>query len=139
MHDDSFSRSIYYICMAVIGYSVAGYLILRWFRVNPAILFPPCRLHQRTGYYCMGCGGTRALRLFFQGHWIRSFYYHPAVDVAMLFLCVFLPSNTLEFLTGGRIHGLRVKPFHLWILTGIMVVQWIIKNGVFYFTGVNLI
>ena len=42
----------------ITAYSIAGYLILRWLRVDPAILFPPCRLYQRTGYYCMGCGGT---------------------------------------------------------------------------------
>lgn len=125
--------------MAVIGYSIAGYLILRLMHWDPNILFPPCRLYARTGYYCIGCGGTRALRLFFQGRWLRSFYYHPAVDVVMLFLCVFLPTNTLDIMTKGRIHGLRIQARHLWILAGIMVMQWIIKNGVYYFTGVHLI
>ena len=64
MEDVSFSRSCYYICMALLGYSLAGYLVLRWLRLDPGLLLPPCRLYQQTGYYCVGCGGTRALEAF---------------------------------------------------------------------------
>jgi Protein of unknown function (DUF2752). len=139
MQDDGFSRSCYYICMAVIGYSVAGYLILQWLPLSPDIVFPSCRLYQRTGYYCMGCGGTRALRLFFRGHLIQSFYYHPIVDVVMVFLCVFIPSHTLSILTKGRIHGLPLKPVYFYVLIGILILQWAVKNGIFYFTGIHVI
>lgn len=139
MEDVSFSRSCYYICMALIGYSLAGYLVLRWFGLDAGNLFPSCRLYQRTGYYCVGCGGTRALEAFFQGHLIRSFCYHPAVDLVMGFLAVFVPSNTLHILTKGRIQGVLVRPVHFYILTGIVIVQWMVKNGVYVFTGVHLI
>lgn len=139
MSDISFSRNCYYVCMAVIGYSIAGYLILRCFHVDPAILFPPCRLYESTGYYCMGCGGTRALQAFLQGHFIRSFYYHPIVDIAAVLLIVFIPSQTLNLLTKGRVRGFLIKPVHFYILAGVVVVQWIIKNAVFYFAGIHLI
>lgn len=139
MQDKGFSRNCYYICMAIVGYSIVGYGILQWLSWDPAILFPPCRLYQRTGYYCMGCGGTRALQLFFRGDWIRSFWYHPMVDIMMVYLCVFIPSHTLSILTKGRIQGLQIRPLHCYILLGIMILQWIIKNGIFYFTGVHVI
>lgn len=139
MEDRSFSRNCYYICMAVIGYSLAGYLVLRWFHLDLGILFPPCRLYQQTGYYCVGCGGTRALEAFFQGRLIRSFCYHPAVDLVMGFLAIFVPSNTLSILTGGRIRGMLVRPLHFYILSGIVVAQWLVKNGVYFFTGFHVI
>lgn len=139
MEDISFSRSCYYICMALIGYSLAGYLVLRWCHLDVGILFPPCRLYQQTGYYCMGCGGTRALAAFFQGHLIRSFCYHPAVDLGMGFLAIFVPSNTLSILTKGRVRAVLVRPMHFYMLAGIVVVQWIVKNGVYLFTGIHMI
>lgn len=38
---------------------------------------PPCPLHAYTGYYCPGCGGTRATFALLHGHLIRSFVLHP--------------------------------------------------------------
>lgn len=139
MPDVSFSRNCYYVCMAVIGYSIAGYLILRCLHVNPAILFPPCKLYQSTGYYCMGCGGTRALQAFLQGRFVQSFYYHPIVDLTAVFLMVFIPSQTLSILTKNKIRGFMIKPVHFYILTGVVVLQWVVKNAVFYFTGIHII
>ena len=43
---------------------------------------PKCLFHLVTGYYCPGCGGTRALYLFLTGHWIKSFLFHPLVVYA---------------------------------------------------------
>ena len=40
---------------------------------------PPCPLHAYTGYYCPGCGGTRATFALLHGHLIRSFVLHPFV------------------------------------------------------------
>ncbi len=139
MEDVSFSRSCYYICMALLGYSLAGYLVLRWLRLDPGLLLPPCRLYQQTGYYCVGCGGTRALEAFFQGRLLCSFCYHPAVDLVMGFLAVFVPTNTLSILTGGRVRGVLVRPLHFYILIAVVVVQWLVKNGVYYFTNIHII
>lgn len=139
MEKESFSRNCYYVCMAVIGYALAGYFVLRFFHINTARLFLPCRLYERTGYYCMGCGGTRALKEFFQGHFVRSFVYHPAVDVGMGFLAVFLPSWTLHFFTRGQVRGMLIKPVYFYILAGIVIVQWGIKNGIYYLCGRHVI
>lgn len=40
---------------------------------------PKCLFHLVTGWYCPGCGGTRALYLFLTGHWMLSFCFHPLV------------------------------------------------------------
>lgn len=139
MEEESFSRNCYYVCMAVAAYAMAGYCVMQLLHVDPACLFPSCRLYEQTGYYCMGCGGTRALREFFQGHFVRSFFYHPAVDMGMGFLAVFLPSWTLHILTKGQVRGVIVKPVYFYILAGIVVVQWGIKNGIYYFVGRHVI
>ena len=47
----------------------------------------PCLFHLVTGYYCPGCGGTRAIASLLHGQLFRSFLYHPVIlYTAFLFL-----------------------------------------------------
>ena len=39
----------------------------------------PCLFHLATGYYCPGCGGTRAIASLLHGQLFRSFLYHPVI------------------------------------------------------------
>ena len=57
----------------------------------------------------------------------------------MGFLAVFVPTNTLSILTGGRVRGVLVRPLHFYILIAVVVVQWLVKNGVYYFTNIHII
>ena len=43
------------------------------------MLFLPCLFHTMTGWYCPGCGGTRAFRYLLRGEWFQSFRYHPLI------------------------------------------------------------
>jgi len=45
--------------------------------------FPPCMFHALTGYYCVGCGMTRALHALVHGDVVRAFGMNP---LAMLLL-----------------------------------------------------
>ena len=46
--------------------------------------FPPCLFHLATGYYCPGCGGTRAITSLLHGQILNSFLYHPVVLYAAM-------------------------------------------------------
>lgn len=39
----------------------------------------PCLFHLATGYYCPGCGGTRAIASLLHGQLFCSFLYHPVI------------------------------------------------------------
>ena len=67
----------------VIGIFAWVYLIRKDIYFSRAGM-PECFIHYITGYYCPGCGGTRAFDCFIHGQWIRSFFYHPAVLVAFI-------------------------------------------------------
>ncbi len=82
---------------------------------------PKCLFHLVTGYYCPGCGGTRALYLFLTGHWIKSFLFHPLV-VYTFFACLYLCIRKILD------HKYRPSACLLWIALGLLAVNFVIKN-----------
>lgn len=83
---------------------------------------PNCLFHTVTGLYCPGCGGTRALFLFLQGHWLLSFLYHPLV-VYGFFVCIFL------FIKRILCRNSVPNFFWLWGALILLAANFIIKNA----------
>ena len=116
------------------GLVFAGAALLVWLlrRLIPAFgaleWKIPCPFYSLTGLYCPGCGGQRAVRALLDGEILRSLYYHPLVLCVALYGAVFLGTQTLNRLTRGKLSALSVRPRHLYILLGILVLQWIVKN-----------
>ena len=81
----------------------------------------PCLFHLLTGLYCPGCGGTRAVRAMAAGNLRLSFQYHPLV----LYTAAVL---TVELLS-----------LFVYIAAGIIVVNWIGKNVLLVFFGIDLL
>lgn len=100
----------------------------------------PCIVHKWTGYYCMGCGGTRACVALLRGQIVKSFLYHPVVPYAAAVYLWFMVSHTIEYLSKGRIPiGMRYTDKYLYVALGIILVQWIIKNVLKAVWGIELI
>jgi uncharacterized membrane protein YozB (DUF420 family) len=95
---------------------------------------PPCLFHLLTGWYCPGCGGTRALYLLLTGHPLLSFVYHPLVLYVLLGLAVLL---CLRLVTRRRsIH--RFSLF-LWGGLGVLLINFMVKNIALLAFGVDLL
>lgn len=45
------------------------------------ILIPECFIHKMTGFYCPGCGGTRAAIYLLRGKVWTAFKYNPGVVI----------------------------------------------------------
>ena len=59
-------------CFYIIGWVCIGLAVLGCIAVRLGVLqllggIPPCALHRLTGYYCPGCGGTRAVVALLHG------------------------------------------------------------------------
>lgn len=101
---------------------------------------PPCSLHTLTGYYCPGCGGTRAVIALFHGHPLRSLYYHPIVIYTALVGGWFMISQTIERASRGKIAiGMHYRDLYMWIALLIIVLNCLIKNLILALTGVALL
>lgn len=95
--------------------------------------------HKWTGYYCPGCGGTRAVKALLRGHIGQSFLYHPVVLYGAVLYAWFMISHTIEYLTKGRWHtGMRYTDKYLYVGLGMIVVQWVLKNVIKLVWGVGI-
>ena len=107
----------------------------------------PCLFHFFTGFYCPGCGGTRAVRLLLKGDLAGSSQYHPfalyvcgalAVELVIWTACCFrrsvLGRKEVRYLPGME------RRYRRWVAVGafVVIVNWIVKN-VFLLAGIDLL
>lgn len=88
----------------------------------------PCLFRTLTGLYCLGCGGTRALRAWMQGKLWLSFCYHPLVPYTAFWLPVLL----VFFLFCRKKKKTYSKRLSEYVLLGgvlLLVGNVLIKNG----------
>lgn len=92
-------------------------------------LLGPCVFHRLTGYYCPGCGGTRAVQALLAGRPFLSFCYHPFVLYGVVVCGWFMLSQTIERISGGRIEiGLHFREIYIWIAIALIITNCLIKN-----------
>lgn len=108
------------------------------FQVDLHTAIPTCFFYRLTGYYCPGCGGTRALVALLQLHILQSLRCHPLVVYTAAVLGAFWISKTLEIIAGKRFRGMGLKPVYLYIAMAIVIIQWIIKNSLLYARGIGI-
>ena len=90
-------------------------------------LVPPCGFRFMTGFYCPGCGGTRAVRALLQGKILLSFLYHPFVLYCVTIAGVFMMTNTLQLLGKNRWKiGLKYRHGYLYGGVAVIIVNWIL-------------
>ena len=90
----------------------------------------PCTLYTWTGFYCPGCGGTRAVVALLKGNILDSLYLHPFVPYAFFLGGWFMISQTIERMTKGKIKiALHFRMIYAWIAVGIIFLNFIWKNS----------
>lgn len=137
MKTDKLLDKIFYIigwiCIAI------GAIVFGLYRagVLPTIHMTSCMIHAMTGYYCPGCGGTRATYALLHGKIITSLYYHPIVVYGVVVGGWFMISQTIERISRGKIHiGMHYRDLYLWIALVIAIVNCLVKNLILATTGV---
>lgn len=98
----------------------------------------PCIFRMLTGYYCPGCGGTRALRALLRGHFLQSVYYHPLV-LYLAVLVIWWLARLVRCAFFGKEAG---NFFRNWMAAAgilLVLVNWIGKNLVLYIWKIPLL
>ena len=99
-----------------------------------------CYMYRMTGYYCPGCGGTRACIAFLHGHFLRSLLYHPVVPYTAVVYLVFMVSHSIELLSKGNFAiGLRYRDNYIKFAGIIILIQWILRNFLKWKWGIDVL
>lgn len=126
--------------VGIIGLAVLVALMLadRFFPMQMGRIKLPCMFNVITGYYCPGCGGTRAFKALLGGHLIKSFTYNPIVLYGMGLYVWFMGSHILERVTKGKIKGLKYRHIYLWLMFVILILNFCVRNHLLFHYGITL-
>jgi len=105
-----------------------------WLRFIPF----SCVFHHFTGFYCPGCGGTRAFLALIHGQILLSLWYHPIVLYTAVIYSGFMGTQTLQRL---KVKGIRGWKFHEWYLYGAVVLlfyNFFLKNILHLFFHIDI-
>lgn len=121
--------ALYYVGWCLITMFIAYVVINKMLNRSGIHPIYPCMLHTLTGAYCPGCGGTRAVYALLNGKIIISFLYHPIVLYSATVGGWFMLSQSIERITGGKLHiGMRFRTIYLWLALTIVVINCAVRN-----------
>lgn len=123
---DQTDKMLYLLGWAMLAAALIFYLLVTnvsFFRNMP------CLFLKTTGFYCPGCGATRAFFLMLHGRFLSALWFYPAVFYGVLMYLYFMVSNTAELLSRGKtLIGLRYRNLYLYIALGLILANWLLKN-----------
>ena len=130
---DNFFYIMGWGCIAII----LIYLFFRFaLKIDLLRFMPLCNFYTTTGFYCPGCGGTRAVFALFRGDVLTSVFYHPVVPYAAIVGGWFMITQTIERISHGKWKvAMHFRMIYVYLLLGILAVNFIWKNGYLLFTG----
>lgn len=79
----------------------------------------PCTFLMLTGFYCPGCGSSRALRQILHLDFYGALRYNALFTAAAPFLAVFFAAAAFRYIKNG---GVAVKKIPLWPLLAMGVI-----------------
>lgn len=133
-------KSLYILGWMLLGAAAVLAGVTKGFSMQMKIFSLPCIFWELTGYYCPGCGGTRACAALFRGEIVRSFLCHPVVVYTAVVFAWYMISHTIEYLTRGRLAvGMRYRDLYLYLAAAIILIQWVVRNLLKLVWGIDIL
>lgn len=137
--EQKINRSLYRLGWWAGGLLLVCGVLLKVLHINLSNYLLPCLLWNGFGYYCPGCGGTRAVKALLSGNILRSLYYHPIVLYGAVVYGWFIISNTIELISKGRLAvGMKYRDIYLWIAAVLVVGHFIVRNILLHIFGIAM-
>jgi len=101
---------------------------------NPATksLYPTCPFYWATGCYCPGCGTLRALHQLLHGHLWTALGLNPLTVISLPLLGYWFVSEAKLAIAGFPLPRIHLRARTTWVLLGLILAYWILRNLPFY-------
>ena len=118
-------RLLSFVFVLVVA-TALGFLYL--FNPSASALYPACPFLTFTGCYCPGCGSLRALHQFMRGYLATAFGLNPLMVLSVPFIGYFFASHATLAVVGRSLRPIFVKSAFIWVLLGVILTYWILRN-----------
>ena len=126
-------KAFYAAALIFTGCCAIGLLFFHVMGYTAETFLPGCYLYRLTGYYCPGCGGTRAIRALMHGHVLSGLRMHLFVVYTVFMMFLFLSTYTLHYVFPERsFPRLRLRPLYFYAAIALILINWILKNILIY-------
>ena len=111
-----------------------------------------CVIYRFTGFYCPGCGGSRAVSELLRGNLLASLLYHPLAAYGLVLYIAFMGSHMAAHVTawlrsrtgtgagdGPRLRSLRWRTSFITAAVVLLIGNFVIKNVIHLVTGVDIL
>lgn len=103
---------------------------------TPAQLhLPACGFHELTGFYCPGCGATRAIYHLARGEWVLALRSNIFILCGLPFLGFIYIQNLVNAIKPGTIPIIHLSANGSRMIAVIVLLWWLVRNlpfGVFH-------
>lgn len=114
--------------LSVIPIGILGIIAFLIFMQLEFLHFP-CAFNHVTGYYCPGCGGTRAVNALVHFRLLESLYYHPFVLYSVVVFLLLWGSRFLHTVCGlKKIPELEIRISYFYISLVIIFIHCFVMN-----------
>ncbi|WP_312642222.1 DUF2752 domain-containing protein [Hydrogenoanaerobacterium sp.] len=96
---------------------------------NPRGAGIPCPVRTLTGFYCAGCGASRALRSVLHLQFYRAFRFNPALIILLPFIVLYIAARMVDYVKTGQNNIDRRLSFRvLWWVLMLLLVYSVVRN-----------
>lgn len=89
----------------------------------------PCMFHQFTGFYCSGCGASRALRSILHLDFYQALRYNAIFTIGLPVLAVYFCGLAVSFIRFGKdkMSG-KVPMTVIWVIVAVALLYAVLRN-----------
>ena len=91
-------------------------------------MYPPCPFRALTGYYCPGCGSTRATHQLLHGHVGNALRLNPLMVISLPLLAYAVAAAKWPGIQVGWIRRITSTPAWPLAILVVVVLYWLLRN-----------
>lgn len=119
--------------VAVLSTGIAAAALLYSYDPARYSFYPGCAFYLLTGWYCPGCGATRALHQLLHANLAVAFRLNPLLLLFYLpFLAIVAAKNFPRYVRGEALQDLSISRRTGWAVVGLIVGFWLLRNTPHY-------